>query len=67
MVGNSWRFMDKEKLGIACPLRGGVADYDLPGYARPSPKACAEAVRRELYAPCMLIQPQVADRMDALR
>ncbi|MBX3237428.1 MAG: glycosyltransferase family 2 protein [Nitrospiraceae bacterium] len=57
-------FMDKEKLGIACPAaREGLLDYDLPEYAKTFTKACAEAVRRELYAPCMLIRREVFDRI----
>ncbi|HMZ56482.1 MAG TPA: glycosyltransferase family 2 protein [Nitrospira sp.] len=57
-------FMEKQGLGIGCPAaREGLLDYDLPAYAKLFTGACAEAVRYELYAPCMLIRREVFDRV----
>ncbi|MDI3467527.1 MAG: hypothetical protein OJF50_006348 [Nitrospira sp.] len=57
-------FMERGPYGIVCPsAREGLLDYDLPAYAREFTSACAEAVREDLYAPCMLIDRAVFDRI----
>lgn len=57
-------FMEREGHGIVCPsAREGLLDYDLPAYARAFTSACAQAVRKELYAPCMLVDRAVFDRI----
>ncbi|MCS6318226.1 MAG: glycosyltransferase family 2 protein [Nitrospira sp.] len=57
-------FMEEGGYGIVCPsAREGPLDYDLAAYAREFTQACAGAVRRELYAPCMLIDRAVFDRI----
>ncbi len=55
-------FMERERLGIGCPAaREGLLDYDLLAYAREFTSVCSKAVRKELYAPCMLIDRAVFD------
>lgn len=57
-------FMEKERHGIVSPsAREGLLDYDLSAYAREFTRVCAGAVRKELYAPCMLIDRPVFDRI----
>lgn len=57
-------FMEEGGYGIVCPsAREGPLDYDLAAYAREFTQACGGAVRRELYAPCMLIDRAVFDRI----
>jgi GT2 family glycosyltransferase len=55
-------FMEKGSHGIVCPsAREGPLDYDLNAYASRFTVACAQAVRRDLYAPCMIIDRAVLD------
>ncbi|HQR15104.1 MAG TPA: glycosyltransferase family 2 protein [Nitrospira sp.] len=57
-------FMERESHGIVCPsAREGLLDYDLTAYARAFTHTCAEAVREDLYAPCMFIDRAVFDRI----
>jgi N-acetylglucosaminyl-diphospho-decaprenol L-rhamnosyltransferase len=57
-------FMERGSYGIVCPsAREGPLDYDLQAYAGKFTAACAQAVRRELYAPCMIIDRAVFDRI----
>ena len=64
MAGRLAHVHGEAGLGIGCPAaREGLLDYDLPAYAKLFTGACAEAVRYELYAPCMLIRREVFDRV----
>jgi GT2 family glycosyltransferase len=57
-------FMERGQYGVVCPsAREGLLDYDLQAYACEFTSACAEAVREDLYAPCMLIDRVVFDRI----
>lgn len=57
-------FMERGGHGIVCPsAREGSLDYDLHTYAQLFTTACGGAVRRDLYAPCMLIDRRVFDRI----
>lgn len=57
-------FMERGGHGIVCPsAREGPLNYDLHAYAREFTAACAPAVRHDLYAPCMIIDRSVFDRI----
>ena len=57
-------FMEGGSHAIVCPsAREGPLDYDLHAYARLFTAACAQAVRRDLYAPCMVIDRSVFNRV----
>jgi GT2 family glycosyltransferase len=57
-------FMERGAHGIVCPSAcEGPLDYDLHAYAETFAAACAQAVRHELYAPCMIIDRAVFDRI----
>lgn len=57
-------FMERGGHGIVCPsAREGPLNYDLHAYAREFTAACAPAMRRDLYAPCMIIDRTVFDRV----
>ncbi|HJR76234.1 MAG TPA: glycosyltransferase family 2 protein [Nitrospiraceae bacterium] len=57
-------FMERGSYGIVCPsAREGPLDYDLHAYASRFSAACAQAVRHDLYAPCMVIDRAVFDRI----
>jgi GT2 family glycosyltransferase len=61
---NLLTFMERGGHGIVCPAaREGPLDYDLDAYARAFTAACAQAERRDLYAPCMIISRTVFDRI----
>ena len=57
-------FMESGSYGIVCPsAREGPLSYDLDAYASTFTRVCRAAVRRDLYAPCMLIDRSVFDRI----
>ena len=57
-------FMESGSYGIVCPsAREGPLSYDLDAYAGTFTRACRAAVRRDLYAPCMVIDRSVFDRI----
>jgi GT2 family glycosyltransferase len=63
-IENLLLFMERGGHGIVCPsAREGPLNYNLHSYAKQFTAACASAVRRELYAPCMLIDRAVFDRI----
>ena len=57
-------FMEEGSYGIVCPsAREGPLNYDLDSYADAFTRVCHSAVRRDLYAPCMVIDRTVFDRI----
>ncbi|MGE3153744.1 MAG: glycosyltransferase family 2 protein [Nitrospiraceae bacterium] len=57
-------FMQRGGYGIVSPsAREGLLDYDLDRYAAEFTRCCAEAIRRELYGACMVIDRRVFERI----
>ena len=63
-IENLIAFMESGSYGIVCPsAREGPLSYDLDAYAETFTRVCRTAVRRDLYAPCMVIDRAVFDRI----